>query len=372
MPDGCLWWLLALADYWQHSADDHLVAELFVPAMRVVSAFERELARNGLVGQCDRREWRTQLYPEGRFTCDCDVPLNLLLKMALDAAGGLARALGRKTEADRWARLGTRLRDALRSKAFDAEHQLFIDVVPDPGCRDLAFSEFTNALAVLSGVAEDPTALMQRALAEEAVLPPLSPLHASSIVEALFTAGQDEAATNALRDYWGEMMARDATTFWEYFDLDTPRCAIPLSPEDPFLVAHCRGWSVGPAALLARNLLGVRPAQPGFAAVEVAPSPGGLDAAEGTVQTPQGPVEVKWMREGGRIAVDVALPRELPLTVSLPAAAEGVAVRVGEQTVLSRDGQQTLPAHVRACERMNGRVRLQLESTRGGRFEAEA
>jgi hypothetical protein len=42
-------------------------------------------------------------------------------------------------------------------------------------------------------------------------------------VAALFEAGHPAAALALVRRYWGSMLERGATTFWESFDPDEPR-----------------------------------------------------------------------------------------------------------------------------------------------------
>jgi hypothetical protein len=53
------------------------------------------------------------------------------------------------------------------------------------------------------------------------------------------------------------------------------------------------------------EMLGVKPAAPGFAEITVAPQPCGLTWASGSVPTPRGPVTVHWEdgSEGFRIKV---------------------------------------------------------------------
>ena len=54
-------------------------------------------------------------------------------------------------------------------------------------------------------------------------------------------------------------------------------------------------WGAAPANIVPRFVAGVRPAQPGFETVLIAPQPGGLEQFEATVPTWRGPV-----REIGR------------------------------------------------------------------------
>ena len=76
-----------------------------------------------------------------------------------------------------------------------------------------------------------------------------------------------------------------------------------------YLTSLCHGWSAGPAAWLHEAVLGVRPALPGFAAVDFLPSLGDLRWAEGTVPSPRGPITVALRRvEGRRPSARLTLP----------------------------------------------------------------
>lgn len=52
-------------------------------------------------------------------------------------------------------------------------------------------------------------------------------------------------------------------------------------------------WGAAPANIIPRFLVGVRPAEPGFAKVRLAPRPGWLREFEAKVPTPKGPVFVR-------------------------------------------------------------------------------
>ena len=70
---------------------------------------------------------------------------------------------------------------------------------------------------------------------------------------------------------------------------------------------HCHGWSSTPTRDLVVHTLGITPAEPGYAAVRVAPALGGLDWARATVPTPHGPVTVE-ARADGTVEVDSPVP----------------------------------------------------------------
>ena len=68
-------------------------------------------------------------------------------------------------------------------------------------------------------------------------------------------------------------------------------------------------WSASPAIFLVREVLGVRPLEPGYRKFTVDPKPGDLSRARGEVPTPYGPIRVSWERQAdGELAVSCQAP----------------------------------------------------------------
>jgi alpha-L-rhamnosidase len=122
------------------------------------------------------------------------------------------------------------------------------------------------------------------------------------------------------------MLDLGATTFWEDFNLEwTPNACgidrlVPAGMKDihgdsgdhcykGFRHSLCHGWASGPTAWLSRHVLGIRPAAPGFATVDIRPHLADLAWAEGTFPTPHGDIRVRHERSpSGEIRSDIALP----------------------------------------------------------------
>jgi len=122
--------------------------------------------------------------------------LQALLIMTLDAGQRLAHALGDSTTAKLCARAAARARP----------------VVPDPhGSKSGA------ALQVLAGQGDPRDAA--RAILKPAGAQGVSTFYGYYVLKALGRAGDIETALKLIRTYWGGMLDRGATTFWEDFDL---------------------------------------------------------------------------------------------------------------------------------------------------------
>ncbi|MGA0263519.1 MAG: alpha-L-rhamnosidase C-terminal domain-containing protein [Ilumatobacteraceae bacterium] len=129
--------------------------------------------------------------------------------------------------------------------------------------------------------------------------------------DALADAGRSELLPDMLLD-WEDLLARCATSFGEVWYGGT----------------RCHGWSSTPTRDVIQHVLGVVPAEPGFASVRIEPALGPLTWAEASCPTPRGRLSVRVDSE----AVEVTTP--VPATVVI----EGVetVVQPGEHRIRGR------------------------------------
>jgi alpha-L-rhamnosidase len=152
----------------------------------------------------------------------------------------------------------------------------------------------------------------------------ISPYIGSFELAADFEVGRPDLALALMRTEWGHMVQSDpGGTTWE-----------KIHPDGTLLgndsAAHA--WGSGPTWALSRYVLGAAPIAPGFVRWRVAPQPGDLAWAEGSVPTPHGALDVHW-RTGAR-------GRSFTLTVSAPKGTSGdVALPLlGASRTITRDG----------------------------------
>ena len=142
----------------------------------------------------------------------------------------------------------------------------------------------------------------------------ISTFYGFYVLQALAKSGDADTALDFIRTYWGAMLDLGATTFWEDFNLEwTSNAAridelVPPGKKDihgdygaycyqGFRHSLCHGWASGPTAWLSQNVLGVKPLEPGFKRVRIAPQLGNLKWAEGSYPTPFGPIHVRHDRQ---------------------------------------------------------------------------
>jgi hypothetical protein len=170
-----------------------------------------------------------------------------------------------------------------------------------------------EALLVLGGIEDAVTA--DREVIAKGGAHGYSTFFSYYILAARAMAGKTAEALNDLREYYGAMLRLGATTFWEDFSLDWVESAggfeniarIDEPVTDGKVDIHgdfgaycyvglrhslCHGWSSGPAAFLARYILGVKILEPGCRKLEVRPNLCGLKFVRGTYPTPRGTVSI--------------------------------------------------------------------------------
>jgi alpha-L-rhamnosidase len=315
IPPFSFIWVAMVHDYWMHRDDPDYVRG-FLPGIRgVLHWYERRIDDTGLLGPIPwwpyvdwAREWQRGVPPGG--TEGHSVVISLQLAYALERAAELEAALGVSENASIDRSLARSLREAVRARAWDGTRGLFRDT-PDGE----SYSQQANVLAILANAVpeEEKAALMERVLTDTTLT--RSTYYFSYYqLEALREAGLGDRYIEQL-DPWRGMLGLGLTT-------------VPETPEPTRSDSHA--WSAHPNYGLLATVLGVRPAEPGFKSVRIAPHLGPLQRAEGRVPHPRGAIDVRLTRsEGGGLRAEV----------TLPAGLGGVLVWSGREITL-RPGRQ--------------------------------
>lgn len=313
IPFFSLHWILSIRDYWQYTGDKAVVEELFPGVLGVLDYYDRHLTPDGIVGKLDGwqfadwcPQWRR---PEGLDGvppgCDrgCGAFASVITVATLIAAAELAQALG--WEGAELRRRAEALRSAAHGIFYDSARGLYRDT-PD---GDLA-SAYTNAWAILAGMPCDRAALAEKVVGDQALCE-LTLFSTYFAWRALAEAGRYELMSELLGP-WRGMLQHGLTTWVE--ELTNPR-------------SDCHAWACGPMVEYLREILGVRPAEPGYAVIGIEPRPAGLQFARGRVPVtrangsePARFVHVDWRIEKGRFILSAEGPPGTGCRVKLPGA----------------------------------------------------
>ena len=150
------------------------------------------------------------------------------------------------------------------------------------------------------------------------------------IFSAIALAGKTKDAVEIMKKYYGAMLDRGATTFWEDFDikwLDGSGRIDEFTPEGKkdlhgdygaycykgFRHSLCHGWSGGPVPFLMNYVLGVKEIEPGCKTIEIKPNLCGLNWVKGTYPTPYGVVKIEHKIEKGKIKTYIFAPKKVKI-----------------------------------------------------------
>ena len=332
-----LHWVLAIHDYWMHTADAATVGALWPGVRSVLDFYDRHRNDDGTMGKLPGwmyADWSPQwLAREGPSGCPPGAMagrsafVSLITINALDAAADLARGLG--ADPTDFVRQADDLRAATHRAYYDGDRRLYRDT-PD---GDVA-SAYTNVRAILANMPCDHSALAERVVAGDGLCE-LTYFSTYFAWRALAAAGRYDLMGRLLGP-WRAMLAEGLTT-WK---------------EDPRGDrSDCHAWGCGPMVEYCREILGVRPIEPGYAVIGIEPKPAGLSFARGRVpltrlsgDAPVRFVEVDWRIESGRFVLAARAPDGAACRVRLPDGAvhelprggridvEGAASRAEEAT----------------------------------------
>ena len=319
------YWVMMVRDFAYWRDDLPLVRSLMVGVRAALEQYMHLRRDDGLLHELPGwpfvdtvPEWIDTLYgPDVRNGPSTVV--NLLYSAALLAAADLEEVGGEAELASRNRRLARRTANAVLDRCWVAERSLVAD---DP--RRTTFSEHAQCLALLAGILppEERAGCFQALLAatDLARAQPMYWMHYLFETYRLF--GRGELVLEKL-GIWEDLLADGFVTPPEMYEPSR---------------SDCHGWGSHPLYHLQATLAGIRPAAPGFAAVEIAPQPGPLRRIESRLPHPRGFIEAEM-----QFAPPDAGPRACRATISLPPATVGVFRWHGRQRPL-RPGPQQVEA----------------------------
>ena len=313
IPDWTLQWILNAEQHLLYTGEVDAIETVFPAIQRALAWFERQIGPHDLVA--DLPYWHFHDWAAvGRH--GEAATLNAVLVGALRAAATLARALESLRAARRYDALAQRIATALNARHWDGERGVYVDSVdPATGRRDQRVSQHANAALILWDVAPrerwasmveritDPARLVFTAAPP--IVPSGAPFDAADkvvlantffshfVYRALCRAGRFDLVLALMRERYGRMLARGATTLWESYD---PTASL------------CHGFSATPVYQLSTEVLGVQPIAPGFTRFRICPQLGDLSTARGVFPTVHGDIDVGWTRDAHGLAVTITVP----------------------------------------------------------------
>jgi alpha-L-rhamnosidase len=299
IPDLSLVWIEYLEDFYRYSGDLTLVHELWDCVESTLKWFE-QFDHEGLLDDVPYwcfSDW--SLPSGGRHICGSTGQLNMKRIGALRAAARLARAAGKADRAAAFvARADVAVR-AVKARLWNPSAGLFNDE-PD----GTLVAEHASLQAILYDVVDVKSAYE--------IIPRLemrNDLARTTIAYAYYTFRvyeklglYDNVWASRLHN-WTDQLNLQATT---WFEKNEP------SRSD------CHGWGSWIMTEFLTAILGLTPAEPGFAVVRIVPHVLDLAWARGRMPTVRGDILAEWKRDGDLIHYEVKLPSGVTGTLVTP------------------------------------------------------
>ncbi len=299
-PDYTAILVQALWTYYAHSGDLDYLRACADRVHRLLAGLD-SLAEDdsGLLGDGGMHPY-VDLSHTAREGVNC--PLNAFYQRAFAVAATVFETLGDADSAARYRARADALAEAIRRNFWDAERGLLLDrragdePNPEPGVPgnvlgvlyDLVPAEAREG--VVDWIAEQMLHNFRVAEPKRFDDFNISAYFSYYGLGVLLDAGRVDTALEFIRRYWGRMLDAGAWTCWEFF-MDN--------------ASRCHAWATAPTHYLTARVLGVTWPEPGNPnRVRIAPQPGELEWAQGTVPHPLGPIAVRWHRRAGQLHLE--------------------------------------------------------------------
>jgi len=304
IPMFALHWVFMLEDYYEQTGDLTVPRRYRPTVDNVLDWYARHIGNMGLVGRTEYwqftdwvEKWEGQHGMSFASRVGPSTSNNLSYVLALRSAARMNRLTGRNDAAAAYEADADMILENIQKHCWDDAEKLYREG-PDVD----EYGQHSQVLAVLTGLATDPKALMLRTLDKEDLLPCSFPWM-FYFIRALEEVGLYDR-TSVFFDRLTGFVELNATTV----------------PERHFTVrSECHAWGAFPLYEFTRIFLGVRPGAPGWREIIIRPHIGLAPGCQGIATTPVGDVEVNWEHTAnGAIKLYGSAPEGIPCTVELP------------------------------------------------------
>lgn len=244
---------------------------------------------------------------------------------ALQQMALLARALGKENDASVFAGKAKQVRDSFNQVFFERSRGMYTD-----GEGSVHASLHANMFPLVFGlVPEEQKAKVADFVQSRGMA--CSVYGAQYLLEALFGSGKDNYAMQL-------MTAKTGRSWWHMLELGSTMTLEAWDATFKPNLTWNHAWGAAPANIISRFVLGVRPLEPGYARILIAPQPGDLKWARGKVPTAVGPVKVA-VENVASFKIQVEIPSGAKARIVLPRRPEGKIILDGKSISATSAGE---------------------------------
>ena len=293
--DYSFYWFIAVEDYYRFTGDRRFLEQVYPRAKTlmdfIISRLDREGRPDEKAGDWIFIDWAPEeLHNYGGVTSF----ETMLLARAFEALAACGEVCGDKAT-DAYRVRAAKLRAWVKPTFWNEAKGGLMHLRKHDGTLDGQFTRYPNIFGLFYGYFDqrETKRVIDEVINNDKVMAIQTPYMRFYELEALAREGRRADVLKEIRSYWGAMLDRGATTFWELYNPKESGMQHYAMYGRKFAKSLCHAWGASPAYLLGRYYLGVEPVKPGFAEYVVQPDAAGLAWMEGAVPTPTGAVKVR-------------------------------------------------------------------------------
>lgn len=300
IPGFSIYYILMVYDHMMYFGDKELVREYMPCIEKILDFFRKNLTLEGYVGQVGSVissrfwsfiDWADEWNPtsgmppaglKGAITME-----SLLYIYGLQHGAKLMEFLGRNEDADYYLKEAKEVQKAILAFCMGSNGM----IQDGPGVEE--YSQHCQVFALLTDTVDKETGRKNLLkTVEEPGYAQCTVAMRFYLFRALEKAGIYEYSKKYW-DSWRNMLKLHCTTCIE---------------SDAYSRSECHAWGALALYELPSVILGVRPAEPGYKSVRIAPVPGYMTYASGTAVIPGGEVWVRWTKKDGSLKLEYKVP----------------------------------------------------------------
>jgi alpha-L-rhamnosidase len=316
--------------HYERFGDRDVLQEAYLPVRRHVEFLNSFRGDDGLIGDQPImlfQDW-AEVDGDGKGKV---LTLNARYAIGLRIAGWIARETGDNKNGAAWLGQYETTAASLNAKFWDDTRGAFVDYITPDDHLGEHISEHGNYMLMALGCVDTNRAKrIVECLRDPGFdIGQISPLQMDFLINGLCNYGYADYAMRVMRQRYGWVKDAGFDTIPESWKIQGAR------------TWDIRGWKTmisrsaalmpGPVYGAGRWMLGVGPLVPGSDRIEIAPCPGDLEWARGSVPTARGDVAVSWKRDGDSFRLECELPDGVEGVVVLP-------FNVGDVAKITVDG----------------------------------
>lgn len=312
IPAWSFLWQIACWEYFQYTGDEQFLRDIYPAIQKQTDNALDMINSDGLfeIEAWNLSDWSNMDQPpRGIITANQG-----WLVWALKAGAKIADSLGHTADAKSYRRAGVSIAQATNKQLWDSDRKAYLDCIHDDGRRSDTVSVQTHCVLDLADI---PTAPRRQTVQEillgtrvDQIVQPGTPFFLFFVFEYLEKIGEYKRIFEIMKEKWGLMLDKGATTCWELLP--------GFMPGGRWTRSHCHAWSAGPAYFLTRLLLGIVPAGTAYEKTLFRPVPLGTQSCRGAVPTTKGTIRVQWKFEkDGSFTYELGLPPGVSVELDL-------------------------------------------------------